>query len=78
MRVVVDPEGSPRRVEGEPVIHICAFHREWIGALEGEPERDVWRVETGRGLMELHHLHLPAEGLVPTDSGTWLLSRWED
>lgn len=78
MRVALDSEGAPRRVEGELVLHVAGWYREWIGALEGEPERDVWRVETGSGLMELHHLHEPAESLIPADPGVWLLARWED
>jgi hypothetical protein len=37
------------------------------GALEGEPERDVWKVETARGILELHHVQK-----------SWILAKEED
>ena len=50
--------------------------REWIGALDGEPERDVWRVETARGTCELHGLAVPKGDEEPERS--WILFRWDD
>ena len=38
----------------QPILSILAHHREWIGVLDGEPERDVWLVETPDGICELH------------------------
>lgn len=65
--VVTNPQGAPCWVSGWEVLHVHSYHREWIGALEGEPERDVWKVETARGILELHYLR-----------DTWLLAKWED
>ncbi len=47
--------GSPALVGGSAVIHVYSRHREWIGALEGRGEVDVWQVEIAQGLVELHH-----------------------
>jgi hypothetical protein len=60
---------EPCMVNGSQIMQILSHHREWIGALEGETERDVWKVETVQGVLELHHLHA---------SGQWLHARWED
>jgi hypothetical protein len=53
-----------------------------VGALAGEPERDVWVVETELGICELHRLRAgaPAEEESPADRGDdeWVLARWED
>ena len=65
--VVTGPDSAPCWVNGWEVLHVHSFHREWIGALEGEPERDVWRIETAQGVLELHLVH-----------GTWALAKWED
>jgi hypothetical protein len=54
-------------VSGWEVLHVHSHHREWIGALEGEPERDVWKVETARGILELHHIQ-----------ESWILAKEED
>lgn len=43
-----------------PVLRILTYHREWIGVLDSEPERDVWLVETTDGICELHRLRDPA------------------
>lgn len=51
--------------------------REWIGALQGEPERDIWRLDTQQGICELHFLHPPIMDGDALD-GDWLLYRWED
>jgi hypothetical protein len=73
------PSGFTARGE-RSVIHVTGVaehHREWIGVLEGEPERDVWRVETPRGTCELHQLRHPtAEEDDPY--GDWLIFRWDD
>lgn len=65
--VVTNPEGAPCWVNGWEVLHVHSFHREWIGALEGEPERDVWKVETARGILELHRVR-----------ESWTLAKAED
>jgi hypothetical protein len=56
--------------------------REWVGALDGAPERDIWRVETARGVCELHHMHPPADAeeaiVTAATAGDWVLHRWED
>ena len=67
--VVTNPEQEPCVVNGSQIVQVLSHHREWIGVLEGEPERDVWKVETIRGVLELHYLR---------DSGQWLHARWED
>ena len=71
-----------------PVVRYLTYWREWIGILDGEPERDVWRVETPRGICELHCLrylsppqHAEAAGTADPDmvvQKQWLLYRWED
>ncbi len=61
-----------------PVAAVLDHFREWIGALDGEPERDVWQVETARGVCELHHLRHPTEDVNDPVGGDWLLFRWED
>ncbi len=60
-----------------PVTGKIEHFREWVGALEGAPERDIWRVETPRGTCELHHLRHPT---VEDDepNGYWLIFRWDD
>jgi hypothetical protein len=85
--VTCDAGGQPQAftLPGEnrpvPVVTVLDHFREWIGALEGEPQRDVWQVETARGgVCELHYLSHPTEdGDEPAgDAGGWLLYRWED
>lgn len=55
--------------------------REWFGALDNRPERDVWMAEVAGpypdwiGVCELHCLRLP---LAPENGEKWLLWRWED
>ena len=81
------PTGRPvilQENDGEPALPVLAVvehWREWIGALEGEPERDIWRVETPRGVCELHCLRQPTgagEELDEAPGGDWLLYGWED
>lgn len=58
------------------VVTRLAHWREWIGILDGEPERDVWRVALAQGVCELHGVRLPAgEDQITVD---WSLARWED
>ena len=60
-----------------PVLSVAETFREWLGVLNGEPERDIWRVDTARGSCELHHLRHPtAEDDDP--QGYWVLFRWDD
>lgn len=69
--VEIDPAtGEPLRVDGIVVRRVLDHWREWIGILQGEPERDLWRLEleTPRGICEVHFL----------EPNHWLLARWED
>lgn len=62
-----------------PVLACLAHWREWIGILDGEPERDVWQVETSLGICELHCLHYvpnAKDGQAPHED--WLLACWMD
>ena len=62
----------------EVVVHGWAsHHREWIGVLDGEAQRDVWLVATNRGVCELHRLSRPKSD---EDEGDfeWVLFRRED
>ncbi len=67
--VVTTPEGVPALVGGLEVLHVSTMHREWIGALEGKGEVEVWRIETNRGAVELH---------MDLATRTWILAREED
>ena len=82
IEVAVDASGAPLgfRIAEEPmeVFGILCHWREWVGILDGEPERDVWRVDTTRGVCELHHLRYPTDESLEPDEGDWLLWRWED
>ena len=67
--VETDPAtGEPLRVDGVAVRRVLDHWREWIGILQGEPERDLWRLETPHGICEVHCV-------APSH---WLLARWED
>ena len=86
--VRLSPDGAPARIkwvggsgaQSLPVLAVAEHWREWIGALDGEPERDVWRVETPAGPCELHHLRAAPdpEGADGSGGGEWILARWED
>ena len=85
--VTCDEQGGPQaiRLRGEqgplPVRAVLRHWREWIGALDGEPERDIWHVDTPLGGCELHHLRRPCEGGAGDDEtgpGAWVLFRWDD
>lgn len=55
--------------------------REWYDVLDGGPERDVWVLETERGVCEVHGLRSVTAGLaqdVECPCDHWLLCRWED
>jgi hypothetical protein len=67
--VVTTPEGTPALVGGLEVIGVSVMHKEWIGALEGKGEIEVWRIETNRGAVELH---------LDIATRTWILAREED
>ncbi|MDX1931201.1 MAG: hypothetical protein SFU56_01210 [Capsulimonadales bacterium] len=82
--VTVDcfPNGEPYRVRFAgagaycTVLAIREHWREWLGALDGEPERDIWQVELPQGVCELHCLRDPLA--PPPIPEYWLLDRWED
>ncbi len=67
--VVTHPDGTPFLVNGQEVLHVHKTYREFIGALEGKPKIQVWKVETHSSLMELHY------NLI---TKTWTLAREED
>ena len=81
--VQTDPLGRPTRFVAsgsrqEVAVHGWAsHHREWIGVLDGEAQRDVWLVATNRGVCELHRLSRPASD-DEEDGGEWVLFRRED
>ena len=90
-QVACDAAGRPAAFtlagEKRPVMvaMVLDHFREWIGVLDGEPERDVWQVETAHcGVCELHHLRPPTEDATEdaeesdANAGDWLLFRWED
>lgn len=72
MAAVTLEQGQPAAVavangRSRPVLSVVSHWREWLGALAGEPERDVWQVETSRGTLELH-----------CQDGDWQVFRWDD
>ena len=80
-----DTQGQPVRFTlagtkvALPVLGIRRHWREWLGALDGEPERDIWQVETPDGVCEMHCLRTPTEGAEEAENGAqWVLFRWED
>ncbi len=81
--VTCDAEGAPITLrlpdtrQSLPVLDRADHWREWFGAIDGEPERDVWQVETAQGVCELHCLRMPWPEQEPAFSH-WLLYRWED
>ncbi len=88
VRVACDEEGTPLSLALDPtanslpILSYLSHWREWFAVLDGEPERGVWRVETARGVCELHCLRFPQEYDSEDESeaapGTWLLARWAD
>ena len=81
--VECDGQGHPARFmlagtkAAVSILGIRGHWREWLGALDGEPERDIWQVETPPGVCELHCLREPGEEEEGA-GGQWLLFRWED
>lgn len=76
-RVATDRFGVPTEVDGEPVRRRHDHWREWIGIHDGDPQRDVWLVETDRGICELHYLCHP-DGDDDLGPGRWLVHAWRD
>lgn len=68
------PSGSRTEVA---VLDWASHHREWIGLLDGESQRDVWLISTNKGTCELHRLSRPQSD-DDDDGGEWVLFRWED
>lgn len=81
LRVETDAEGNPTAFsppDGMPrqeVLSRLTHWREWIGVLDGEPERDIWRVQTRCGVCEIHRLRQP---VAKADEPVWLLYAWAD
>ena len=61
-----------------PVCEVVDDWREWFGAAFGEGERDVWIVDTSRGIYELHHIGFASEGQQGHIEGHWVIERTED
>lgn len=68
------PSGNRTEVA---VLDWASHHREWIGLLDGEAQRDVWLVATDKGTYELHRLSRPQSD-EDEDGGEWVLFRRED
>ena len=86
VQVICTPEGMPTVIiTGRTrfvVGGIVDRWREWFDVNDGEPEREVWIVDTDGGMCEVHGLRPfpssepPGEEDVPC--AEWLLCRWED
>lgn len=80
--VQCDSAGTPVSIIADrsplPVCTIIDDWREWFGAVFGEPERDVWVVETPAGVYELHCVRYPSSDASEQALGQWLLERAED
>lgn len=70
-----------------PVYGVVDGWREWFGAVFGEPERDVWIVDTPQGVYELHCVRFPgeehskelsADDQTGREQGQWVMERAED
>ena len=63
VEVQCDGGGVPLSIQAGgvplPVLAVVDDWREWFGVLAGEPERDVWLVDTPKGVYELHCVPLP-------------------
>ena len=75
-----DENGLPQRLVlpdgfSLSVIAIRDYWREWFDPIGGEPERDVWQLDTDAGHLELHGLR---DSLDAATVRQWLLYRWED
>jgi len=87
VKVQCDGRGVPAFIlTGRASLPICGIidgWREWFGAIFGEPERDVWIVDTPKGVYELHCIRFPEKD-APGDSqteqeqGHWVMERAED
>lgn len=87
VQVLCTPEGVPAViVTGRTRLLVCGVAdrwREWFDVLDGEPEHEVWVLDTDGGVCEVHGLRPcpstespPGEEDVPC--AEWLLCRWED
>lgn len=73
-----------------PIREVVDDWREWFSPVFGEKERDVWIVDTPRGIYELHHVGFPADteenkedaeenkAQAEQDIGHWVIERVED
>ena len=65
-----------------PIIAVVDAWREWFDVLDGEPERDVWILETDSGICEVHGLRAAVADQPQEETerscNQWLLCRWED
>lgn len=63
------------------VRQVLKHTREWIGVLDGEPQRDIFVIRSERGVCELHFSSFPSDDAgddTVDGSGTWLLAAWCD
>jgi hypothetical protein len=72
-----DGDGVPAVVGGVAVRQVVEHWREWIGIHDGEPQRDIWVVDIGCGIAEVHCLSWP-DGDVENGEGHWVLHAWRD
>lgn len=61
-----------------PIREVVDDWREWFGAIFGEPERDVWIVDTPKGIYELHHVGYSPDKDAEKAQGEWIMERVED
>ena len=66
-----------------PVCEVVDEWREWFGSVFGEPERDVWIVDTPKGIYELHHVGFPVNAELENaeleqEQSHWVMERVED
>jgi hypothetical protein len=83
LTVETDPRGRPTQFtpHGDRAVPVTGWSkhwREWIGVLDGQPERAIWQVVTEQGACELHHLRQPTDEDEEPAGGEWVLFRWED
>lgn len=87
VQVICTPEGMPTVIiTGRTRLLVGGIvdrWREWFDVLDGEPEHEVWVLDTDAGICEVHGLRPypstePQPGEVDVPCAEWLLCRWED
>lgn len=57
------------------VADLGSYWVEWIGILQGEPEREIFQAKVGSGICELHCLRKHGDRSKP---GDWVIHRLMD